>query len=68
MWEDVGGIVWAQVKALKPSFISKTPHFNFISAHCESQLLPSESTARARTARVPGHAPNPVPVPPFPPT
>ncbi len=24
-----------QVKALKPSLFSKTPHFNFISAHCE---------------------------------
>ncbi|KAL2062692.1 hypothetical protein VTL71DRAFT_5764 [Oculimacula yallundae] len=25
--------IWGQVKSLKPSFISKTPHFNFITVH-----------------------------------
>ncbi|RDW88219.1 potassium transport protein TRK1 [Coleophoma cylindrospora] len=26
-------VVWAHVKALKPAFLSKTPHFNFITIH-----------------------------------
>ncbi|OAA67370.1 Potassium transport protein, high-affinity [Cordyceps fumosorosea ARSEF 2679] len=25
--------VWAQLKAIKPAFVSKNPHFNFITAH-----------------------------------
>jgi hypothetical protein len=29
-------LVFDQLKALRPAFISKKPHFNFISAHCES--------------------------------
>jgi hypothetical protein len=28
-------MVLGQLKALRPAFISKKPHFNFISAHCE---------------------------------
>lgn len=28
-------LVVGQFKALRPSFMSKKPHFNFISAHCE---------------------------------
>lgn len=33
MFEKVGAWLWAQLRAIKPSFISKNPHFNFISAH-----------------------------------
>ncbi|KND94747.1 Low-affinity potassium transport protein [Tolypocladium ophioglossoides CBS 100239] len=33
MLEGSGGYIWAQLKAIKPSFVSKKPHFNFISAH-----------------------------------
>ncbi|CAI4217843.1 unnamed protein product [Parascedosporium putredinis] len=29
----LGPIIWTHLRALKPSFISKDPHFNFISAH-----------------------------------
>ena len=28
-------LVWGQLKSLKPSFLGKKPHFNFISVHCE---------------------------------
>jgi Cation transport protein len=27
---------WGFIKALKPAFLSKTPHFNFITIHCKS--------------------------------
>ncbi|PKS10183.1 hypothetical protein jhhlp_001933 [Lomentospora prolificans] len=30
---SLGSFLWAQIKAIKPSFIGKDPHFNFISAH-----------------------------------
>ncbi|KAJ2906878.1 hypothetical protein MKZ38_010376 [Zalerion maritima] len=30
---DIPLVIWGQIKALKPSFISKSPHFNFITAH-----------------------------------
>ncbi|POR37961.1 Low-affinity potassium transport protein [Tolypocladium paradoxum] len=33
MLEGSGGYIWAQLKAIKPSFVSKKPTFNFISAH-----------------------------------
>lgn len=33
MLHTIGSWLWAQVKAIKPSFISKSPNFNFISAH-----------------------------------
>ncbi|GKT88424.1 trk family potassium uptake protein [Colletotrichum tofieldiae] len=33
MLEDARGWLLAQLRAAKPSFISKKPHFNFISAH-----------------------------------
>ena len=33
MFNTLGSWLWAQVKAIKPSFISKSPNFNFISAH-----------------------------------
>ena len=33
--ETLRDIVLEQLKSLKPSFISKKPHFNFISAHCK---------------------------------
>lgn len=33
MFKTLGSWLWAQVKAIKPSFISKSPNFNFISAH-----------------------------------
>lgn len=28
--------VWHHVKAMKPSFLSRKPHFNFITVHCKS--------------------------------
>lgn len=37
--DSVVEFFWSHVKALKPSFISKKPHFSFISAHCESMRL-----------------------------
>lgn len=33
MFNTLGTWLWAQIRAIKPSFISKNPHFNFISAH-----------------------------------
>jgi hypothetical protein len=33
--KDTKDILVGQLKALRPAFISKKPHFNFISAHCE---------------------------------
>jgi len=32
-----------QLKALRPAFLAKKPHFNFISAHCEQRPMPSLS-------------------------
>lgn len=28
-------MIWNQIRTLKPSFVSKKPHFNFITAHCK---------------------------------
>lgn len=28
--------IWREIVSLKPGFLSKTPHFNFITVHCES--------------------------------
>ncbi|KAI5465633.1 cation transport protein-domain-containing protein [Mariannaea sp. PMI_226] len=33
MFEQALNFCWAQIKAIKPPFVSKTPHFNFISVH-----------------------------------
>ncbi|KAK7430073.1 low affinity potassium transporter [Neonectria magnoliae] len=33
MLDGVRAYFWAQLKAVKPAFVSKTPHFNFISVH-----------------------------------
>jgi hypothetical protein len=33
--EDLREMVLAQLKGLKPSILSKKPHFNFISIHCK---------------------------------
>ncbi|MBE3046701.1 hypothetical protein IMZ48_30050, partial [Candidatus Bathyarchaeota archaeon] len=33
MLDTIGLWLWAQLKVIKPSFISKNPHFNFITAH-----------------------------------
>ncbi|XP_044724337.1 cation transport protein [Hirsutella rhossiliensis] len=33
MLERARDYVWAQLKAVKPAFVSKKPHFNFISVH-----------------------------------
>ncbi|SPO04532.1 related to TRK-1 potassium transporter TRK-1 [Cephalotrichum gorgonifer] len=33
MFRTAGNWLWSQVLAIKPSFISKNPHFNFITAH-----------------------------------
>ena len=30
--------VWRQIASMKPAFISKTPHFNFITVHCKPDL------------------------------
>jgi len=38
--DGLKGILWTQIKALKPSFLAKKPHFNFISAHCELRVDP----------------------------
>ena len=27
--------IWRQIASMKPAFISKTPHFNFITVHCK---------------------------------
>lgn len=35
MVSPVFSIFWDQLKALKPSFISNKPHFNFITVHCK---------------------------------
>ncbi len=35
------GHVVRQLKGLRPAFLAKKPHFNFISAHCEQRLIPS---------------------------
>lgn len=35
MFEGARAWLVAQVSAAKPSFLSRSPHFNFISAHCE---------------------------------
>lgn len=37
MVSPVYSIFWDQLKSLKPSFVSKKPHFNFITVHCKSQ-------------------------------
>lgn len=39
MVSPVYSIFWEQFKALKPSFASKKPHFNFITVHCELLVL-----------------------------
>ncbi|KAF7544728.1 hypothetical protein G7Z17_g9720 [Cylindrodendrum hubeiense] len=33
MLDGARAAIWAQIKAIKPAFVSKTPHFNFISVH-----------------------------------
>lgn len=33
MLERIRGFTWKQIKAIKPPFVSKTPHFSFITAH-----------------------------------
>ncbi|KAJ4145313.1 hypothetical protein LMH87_004168 [Akanthomyces muscarius] len=33
MLDNLRSNVWAQLKAIKPAFVSKNPHFNFITAH-----------------------------------
>lgn len=33
MLDGIRSTAWAQLKAIKPAFVSKNPHFNFISAH-----------------------------------
>lgn len=43
---DVKDWLVAQIKNLKPSFLGKTAHFNFISAHCQSRLSPRPCQAR----------------------
>lgn len=35
MVSPVFSVFWDQLKTLKPSFVSKKPHFNFITVHCE---------------------------------
>lgn len=37
MVSPVYSIFWDQLKSLKPSFVSKKPHFNFITVHCKSR-------------------------------
>jgi hypothetical protein len=44
--DNLGAVFVGQLKALRPSFISKEPHFNFITAHCESPVLESISLFR----------------------
>lgn len=39
MLDSARDYVWAQLKAVKPAFVSKKPHFNFISVHCPSNPL-----------------------------
>ena len=38
---DVPLAIWGQIKASKPFFISKSPHFNFITAHCKLASMPA---------------------------
>lgn len=39
MLDGARAFFWAQLRAVKPAFVSKTPHFNFISVHCKLLLL-----------------------------
>ncbi len=34
--DDLWEMVLGQLQGLRPSFLSKKPHFNFISVHCKS--------------------------------
>lgn len=54
MLEGALAFCWAQILAIKPAFVSKTPHFNFISVHCKRilsfvlQPIPHTYTASPR--------------------
>lgn len=40
MLEGTRNFLWGQLLAAKPAFVSKKPHFNFISVHCQCLPLP----------------------------
>jgi len=48
-------LAWAQIKALKPSFLAKKPHFNFISVHCKSTAGLRLDQGADTAARLLGH-------------
>lgn len=52
MVSPVYSIFWEQLKALKPSFLSKKPHFNFITVHCTYQI-PSPTQSPCPPADLP---------------
>lgn len=55
MLETARGWLLDQLRAAKPSFISKKPHFNFISAHCKFTTIPTTILSAHKALRCAQH-------------